>query len=94
MTGTVQVAHEIATKLERAVERSSEAFIPLTELHLLCPAASAASEEFRCIAEFAAARHWSFAFLPHRVIRFAPYPATVALPLKETPFSVWSKPND
>lgn len=62
----------LAANLERQIAAGQEAFFPLAQLHLLCPAAIAMSEEFRCVAEFAAARSWRFAFLPHQVIRFTP----------------------
>lgn len=64
----------LAASLEREVAQAQEAFISLAELHLLCPAAVAAADDFRCVAEFAAERQWSFAFLPQKVIRFAPLP--------------------
>jgi hypothetical protein len=66
------ISAELLRRLEGTVARNGEAFLPLHEIRVLCPGGFTVSEEFRCVAEIAAKRGWSFAFLPNRLVRFAP----------------------
>ena len=71
-SGTATTSEEVLRFLEASVARMGEAFLPLDALRVLCPASFTVSDEFRCLAEIADERRWSFAFLPGRVLRFAP----------------------